>query len=39
MENSLNNLNISEYKKIPVLVGDVGGTNGRLSIVRMSSVI
>lgn len=24
--------------KIPVLVGDIGGTNSRLSIVRMSKV-
>ncbi len=25
-------------KKIPVLIGDIGGTNSRLSIVKMSKV-
>jgi glucokinase len=25
-------------KKIPVIIGDIGGTNSRLSIVKMSKV-
>ena len=28
-----------EEKRYPILTGDIGGTNGRLRIVRMSSVI
>lgn len=42
MENQMQSLSIkddnSKSKKIPVLVGDIGGTNSRLSVVKMSSV-
>jgi hypothetical protein len=36
----LNNVNLTEdsKKNFPVLIGDIGGTNARLSIVRMTSV-
>jgi hypothetical protein len=36
----LSNVNLKEesQKRFPVLIGDIGGTNARLSIVRMSSV-
>jgi hypothetical protein len=32
------NLKVESHKTFPVLIGDIGGTNARLSIVRMSSV-
>ena len=28
-----------KQRKIPVIIGDIGGTNSRLSIVKMSKVI
>jgi glucokinase len=28
--------NTSDDKKIPIIIGDIGGTNSRLSIVKMS---